>query len=56
MQRQSEPLLGFTDRFKSFRQKIKADEQYKIEKGRYEASLKNIPKIGKDETFDFEHT
>uniref|UniRef100_A0A914PY94 Uncharacterized protein n=1 Tax=Panagrolaimus davidi TaxID=227884 RepID=A0A914PY94_9BILA len=33
---------------------IKPDDQYKQELKQYEESFKEIPKIGPDETFDFE--
>uniref|UniRef100_A0AC35FUG9 Uncharacterized protein n=1 Tax=Panagrolaimus sp. PS1159 TaxID=55785 RepID=A0AC35FUG9_9BILA len=48
------PVITNVGRFASMKQKIKPDDQYKQELKQYEESIKQIPKIGPDETFDFE--
>uniref|UniRef100_A0A914QLU9 Uncharacterized protein n=1 Tax=Panagrolaimus davidi TaxID=227884 RepID=A0A914QLU9_9BILA len=53
-QRQCLPVISNVGRFASMKQKIKPDDQYKQELKQYEESIKEIPKIGPDETFDFE--
>uniref|UniRef100_A0AC35EY41 Uncharacterized protein n=1 Tax=Panagrolaimus sp. PS1159 TaxID=55785 RepID=A0AC35EY41_9BILA len=53
-QRQCLPVISNVGKFASMKQKIKPDDQYKQELKQYEESIKQIPKIGPDETFDFE--